>query len=504
MGSLPGWSVATIHVTTTSLTPIPTTSKIDNTSSCTRRTSRAQEQGFGLVAQSTEWRNNGNHLVVCMDANENVYKKSIGEALTDVDGLVWATPDVQVVGACVMSCGFGVGDHRLFEVDIKTESLVGAKPPSGNVVDSSLGKIKKRQVYHSILRFHEGKIKNIANLKRAGRRCGMKNALRIAEELVSRIKRNAKAEKQILEIIEREKQSAFWWQLNYAMRKKGGGSIRSIQIQTDEGQITEYTSQNKVEEAIWSESSNLSRSPNCGGLPTSLPIDINRKELQRGGEDAIPPLDPSPRAAGTSLLLPAIDIDGIEHMPRQWEVTFTARGNEATECCYISFGSLVFLIRIKKEMRHREGRVDVLEKSIDLLDDWLIEQGTDEELRAKFQRMARSQDEIGWRQFMEGMVSKKILNVHYSTSNDSEEDMPVPSLQMKALATAKKEELQKAIDDELELGGEGLAEEDLYLLEINLDDLVTMSGEDQTSWLMAIRAARVRRTLQQATATEAI
>jgi hypothetical protein len=37
-----------------------------------------------------------------------------------------------------MSCGFGVGDHRLFEVDIKTESLVGAKPPSGNVVDSSL------------------------------------------------------------------------------------------------------------------------------------------------------------------------------------------------------------------------------------------------------------------------------------------------------------------------------------------------------------------------------
>lgn len=43
--------------------------------------------GGSIVAQSTEWRNNGNHLVVCMDANENVYKKSIGEALTDVDGL---------------------------------------------------------------------------------------------------------------------------------------------------------------------------------------------------------------------------------------------------------------------------------------------------------------------------------------------------------------------------------------------------------------------------------
>jgi hypothetical protein len=52
--------------------------------------------------------------------------------------------------------------------------------------------------------------------------------------LVSRIKRNAKAEKQILEIIEREKQSTFWRQLNYAMQKKGGCSFRSIQIQTDE------------------------------------------------------------------------------------------------------------------------------------------------------------------------------------------------------------------------------------------------------------------------------
>jgi hypothetical protein len=71
-----------------------------------------------------------------------------------------------------------------------------------------------------------------------------------------------------------------------------------------------------------------------------------------------------------------------------------------------------------------------------------------------------------------------------------------------ALATARKEELQKAIEDELELGGEGLAEEDLYLLEINLDDLETTSGEDQTYWLLAIRAAREWRKLQQAAANE--
>jgi hypothetical protein len=99
-----------------------------------------------------------------------------------------------------------------------------------------------------------------------------------------------------------------------------------------------------------------------------------------------------------------------------------------------------------------EGRVDILEKSIDLLDDWLIDQNTNESLRfciidyargrgglsmreavagvgkaTEFRRMADSQDKIGWRRFMEGMISKEILNLHYSTTCDSEEDMPTPS-----------------------------------------------------------------------------
>jgi hypothetical protein len=128
---------------------------------------------------------------------------------------------------------------------------------------------------------------------------------------------------------------------------------------------------------------------------------------------------------------------------------------------------------------------------------------------------------------MEGMISKEILKsvTYYSTSWESEEDLPEPSqwsnrLVVKLLdvmhgqwlyqnvhvhdaisgplAIAKKEELQKAIEDELELGGKCLAEDDMYLLEINLDDLATTSGEDQTYWLLAIRAARVWRALQQA------
>ena len=44
----------------------------------------------------------------------------------------------------------------------------------------------------------------------------------------------------------------------------------------------------------------------------------------------------------------------------------------------------------------------------------------------EFQRMAESQDKIGWRQFMERMISKEILNLHYSTTCENEEDMPAP------------------------------------------------------------------------------
>ena len=109
-----------------------------------------------LVRQLTKWREAGDRLIVCMDANENIYKKSIGKTLTKEDGLgmkevvgdftgqqlgatffrgktpidgLWATPDIVVTGACVMPVGYGVGDHRLFVVDFLTSSLVGSSPP---------------------------------------------------------------------------------------------------------------------------------------------------------------------------------------------------------------------------------------------------------------------------------------------------------------------------------------------------------------------------------------
>ena len=53
---------------------------------------------------------------------------------------------------------------------------------------------------------------------------------------------------------------------------------------------------------------------------------------------------------------------------------------------------------------------------------------------------------------------------------------------------------------QLELGGEGLDERGRYLLEINLDDLESSTGEDQHLWLLQIEAAR--HELQLRTQTE--
>ena len=108
-----------------------------------------------LLAQLRQWREEGDKLVVCLDANEDIYKKLIGKALTDIDGLammevvgaftgidigptyfrgskpidaIWATTDVQVVGASIMPAGFGVGDHHLFVIDFLGSLLLGHAP----------------------------------------------------------------------------------------------------------------------------------------------------------------------------------------------------------------------------------------------------------------------------------------------------------------------------------------------------------------------------------------
>ena len=127
-------------------------------------------------------------------------------------------------------------------------------------------------------------------------------------------------------------------------------------------------------------------------------------------------------------------------------------------------------------------------------------------LNPSFYRFAISQDKIGWRRFVEGMASKKIASIQGTVLalNGSElstkacmsglitkllevshgqwlyRNLKVHDKIAGVLATELKEVLQPDIEEQQDLGAEGLAEEDRCLLEINLEDLETTSGEKQT------------------------
>ncbi len=95
-------------------------------------------------------------MIVCLDANEDIYKKSLGKSLTNIDGLamkemvgeftktpvgatffrgskpidgVWATLDITVCNASIMPAGYGVGDHRLFVIDFASSNIIGNSAP---------------------------------------------------------------------------------------------------------------------------------------------------------------------------------------------------------------------------------------------------------------------------------------------------------------------------------------------------------------------------------------
>ena len=185
------------------------------------------------------------------------------------------------------------------------------------------------------------------------------------------------------------------------------------------------------------------------------------------------------------------------------------------------------------------GRVEALGLTIDGLSRWLQEKHTDPVLRdclvryargrdgismeyicygkdERYQRFALSQDRIGWRRFMEGMISKECRRIQYdhmrARGTKLSIDRWMAGLITKLMevthgqwlyrnvqvhdsvagvtASLRKEEIQMEIECQQELGGEGLLEEDKYLLEVNLEDMETTSGERQEYWLLAIRAAR--------------
>jgi hypothetical protein len=98
-----------------------------------------------------QWRRKGKRLILCLDANMNIYMGELGQQLAYLHGLgmkevvgeftarklgatyfqgsvpidaIWATSDVTVANGCVMPAGYGVGDYRLLIVNFAT-LLVG-------------------------------------------------------------------------------------------------------------------------------------------------------------------------------------------------------------------------------------------------------------------------------------------------------------------------------------------------------------------------------------------
>ncbi len=138
------------------------------------------------------------------------------------------------------------------------------------------------------------------------------------------------------------------------------------------------------------------------------------------------------------------------------------------------------------------------------------------ELPQFMQDLARSQDIIGWDLFMMGMLSKQMAEVQSAHSLQHHHSRPVSKwtsglitqlLQVThfqwiyrfvlvhdrstgTLVLAHKEELMKEIAHQMEMGAEGLAEDDRFLLECNFDELTTTNGKQQEYWILAIQAAR--------------
>jgi hypothetical protein len=195
------------------------------------------------------------------------------------------------------------------------------------------------------------------------------------------------------------------------------------------------------------------------------------------------------------------------------------------------------------------GRVETLHKTVDFVAEWLAEIGTNPTLRIcivrfahgrgylsmrdicrelgqQFQEMAVEQDTIGWRRFMEGMISKKLVCIqddHHSFTGEGiaglswarqlvvrllevthgqwiYRNIKVHDEHQGTIRTGEKEALQREIEEELRLGFEGFLDMDRSLADVTLEDLERSGGERQEYWLLAVKAARVAKTLSDSNA----
>jgi hypothetical protein len=116
----------------------------------------------------------------------------------------------------------------------------------------------------------------------------------------AREKEDKKAEKQILAIIQQEKDKSFWRCINYILGKPRGGSYFKVQVEQEDGTVIEHSTQEDLQNAIWT---NIHRkrfylaeeAPLCSG-----PL---------GGQFGYNTITPTARAilAGTFKYLPEFD-----------------------------------------------------------------------------------------------------------------------------------------------------------------------------------------------------
>jgi hypothetical protein len=164
-----------------------------------------------------------------------------------------------------------------------------------------------------------------------------------------------------------------------------------------------------------------------------------------------------------------------------------------------------------------------------LITDYLTSKGTllhdrqPTQIPPQYAAFIQSQDTINWSRMMEGMVSKELLALDpfdvISPSCKISQVEWVHTLIRKLLeathgvwiyrnitmhdkiaglvATKEKEQLIQEIEKQIELGGEGLAEQDKWMIEIDPLSLVASSGVRESYWLLAIQTARSRFNLSQ-------
>ncbi len=144
--------------------------------------------------------------------------------------------------------------------------------------------IRKAQVYRSLLRFVQGKGCNRGILCQSEYQAGIETLFLLLEvDILVRIKvcqqhckyyrdhgkqycrqylqewleaakeeENEEAECQILALVKQECKCGFWRRVKYVMGTQHGGSVRSVQVENEEGTTEVFSTREEVHKAIWS------------------------------------------------------------------------------------------------------------------------------------------------------------------------------------------------------------------------------------------------------------